>query len=810
MLKLTSRIGFVFVLHFACVNVSIGQHLKGKVIDKDNRVISYAKVVLTCKNDSAQLIYITNASGTYEFNLSVGKSYNISASYLSLHTPPKVISLQQDSVVNLLISDTMTLNEVVVISRKASFLYKSDRFVYTPNKEVKGASNTLEILSHTPLLDINAKGINLVGKSNAMIYINHHPSQMAGDILLNYLQTISGENIKRIEIVANPGPQYEASVTGGIVDIILKRELDEGWKYSLWQDSRNYHYSWLSGYFEADYHKNKFGISITPYYNNQIQWNQFSQNTKTRRDFIQNSSFEGRREPFNYGLQMSIDYYINSRETLNFTNTAYQTDITFPSANRSIYLHSGSNLLSPDSISLTRNNSDERTRNLFGSINYTKLIDTIGQSLTVNLNYNLFNNNQKTNGASSVFSSNQPTSLSTLIYSSVAPQNVYNGSFKLDYVKPIARRHLQVEAGVQYNATASNTKSSWQTTFSGSSNYPFLTSSNFSMNENIYSAFASIVFNRLWTDKIQLTLGARFERYKYFGKEYYSDNVVIRKNSLFPNVNLSFAPDQNHQLVFSSAGRIRRPDFGILSSAIMYENPNLYDVGNPFLQPIVSYEQQLTYVYKAVYYGVLDYTSSSNNYSQFFLPDNLKPNLFFSKQLNYGFSHVYSLSLGLNRSFLKGFWDLNATVQQQYSDYESFNTFTIQFKKSGFSSNISLDNTFHLSKKHKILGVVTMNYSTRSQLDNSLVYVPTSSIVVGLKKSWVHFIVSAYVYDPYRGMSQYVRFTPNSYQVQNDVKITSDSKGLGFSLKYNFGNTRLKKLSSITAGNEDYNQRIKK
>ena len=785
------------------------QVISGIIKDSGGKTVAYATIGVKRNSDTLTINCVSDTTGYYRLKVPSRGIYSLTVSYLQNAINLHAIAIQGDTTIDFVLpGKTKNIQEVVVTGKQANFFFQGDRFIYRPKENLKKTSDGLEVLQQTPLLNITQHGINLIGKGDAVVYINHHPAQMAGEILMNYLQTMSGTNIKQIDIVTNPGSQFDSNIKSGIIDIILKQNIDEGWKYLLGQTTRRYSYYWNSGYAEADYHKNKFNLSITPYYNNEIKKSSFTQESQTRSNFYQMGNLTGKRSPLNIGIQTSIDYYISSKQILNWSNILYKTKTNFPSSNYQVYSTIEPAIRLRDSSSETYTTSKEISKNLFGSFNYTNSFDTLGQLLTINLNYNIFKNNENTFGSSNMYRDTQyPTSV--FKFASVNPLSIYNSSIKLDYIKPLSK-HISIEPGIQFNNTETITASTWNTDTQQSNKVGFLINSKFSLSENIYTAFVSLSINKLFTDKIQLTLGGRLEHYSYHGNNKVDNQyLVINKTNAFPNIILSFAPNSTSQLVFSSSGKIRRPDFGFLNSSISYESPTLYYVGNPFLQPTISYDQQLTYAYKEKYYCVVDAINSRKNMAQFFLPDNSKPNLFYSKQFNYGNSLQYSIALGCNNSFLKGLWDINATIQGLYAKYKSDSSFPIVFSREGYSANLSFSNIIHLSKSHNVQGLLDFSYATKIQIDNALIYRPISSVSVGLKKTWSHLRISVYIYDPYQGMNQYAKLTPNAYQINNVARIFSDSRGVSINIKYSFGNNSLKAVSSLNSGNEDYKQRSK-
>ena len=56
---------------------------------------------------------------------------------------------------------------------------------------------------------------------------------ISGDDLKNYLKTLRSENIDKIEIITNPSAKYDAAGNTGLINIKLKKKLNEGFDANI-------------------------------------------------------------------------------------------------------------------------------------------------------------------------------------------------------------------------------------------------------------------------------------------------------------------------------------------------------------------------------------------------------------------------------------------------------------------------------------------------------------------------------------------------------------------------------------------------
>src|SRR5205823_2851067 len=86
--------------------------------------------------------------------------------------------------------------------------------------------DAIQLLRGLPAVTISPDDeINLLGSGNVSIYIDGRPYQ--GNAR-QYLRTLHGSDVERIEIITNPSAQYSAEGTGGIINFVLRHKQGEG------------------------------------------------------------------------------------------------------------------------------------------------------------------------------------------------------------------------------------------------------------------------------------------------------------------------------------------------------------------------------------------------------------------------------------------------------------------------------------------------------------------------------------------------------------------------------------------------------
>lgn len=116
---------------------------------------------------------------------------------------------------------------VEIVGRRGDQALKIDRRTYqvTDNAHAQ-QSDTLQLLRGLPAVTITPdEHIMLLGNPQVRILVDERPVE--GDAL-QYLRSLHGSDIERIEIITNPSAQYAAEGTGGIINIVLRKKRTDG------------------------------------------------------------------------------------------------------------------------------------------------------------------------------------------------------------------------------------------------------------------------------------------------------------------------------------------------------------------------------------------------------------------------------------------------------------------------------------------------------------------------------------------------------------------------------------------------------
>ncbi|NLR62479.1 TonB-dependent receptor [Chitinophaga polysaccharea] len=787
-------------------NIASAQCLiRGLLCDDSKRPIAYAGITLL-KDSSIVTSTISDSTGHYTIaNLDPGH-YKLIISNINTYDSIIPLHLTGDTTANIKLALRSDLLKTVTVYGYKTFERKSDRFVYTPDKRIMEGNDAAELMRHIPFVKQDEKNntFSIIGKSGTVVYINNKKTAIPREMLIELLKATPAGNIKSVELITNPGSEYPANTSGGIININMKHQLNEGWlgTVSLLTQQGSYNKSILSGL--IDYRKNKISLQLIPFFNRDFNYytadQHFAYADKTNND-LQTRNF---RRYWVFGNGLKVDYDINKSSSLSYNG--WFSGVTGKSNTQTSTLFSKYDQSRPDSVQKLNNTGSDTYIYNFGNINYHLKIDSAGQNyLDANVDYNHFFQRQKNE-----WSTNNTDSLQNDLhqYQSDLPQAFFNISGRLEYGRKIANQFF-LTTGIQISSTTiSNNQHYYIQRHPNGYQPDSLRSVYYKYNEWYYAVFASVSrrFNEKWDGKI----GMRAEVTKYRTQE---KNIGISVDSsyinFFPNAALSYSLNSTNQFALSYSRKINRPTVELLYPGRTYISQHYFSQNNPYLQPSLANILEFTYTLKSDYVLSLTYTNNTNANASFIVPVSDNGEYSFKKTyLNYGVANELKLIINLHQSLFKGVWEIYLTPSYSYSSYLG-KAPAVPLNITNHSLDFILDNYVYISKRTKWAAFVTFNYNGPVSAISGKRLNSISSLDIQIRKTIHDFSFNLIFTDIYNGSSVLNdNLYTNNLLSANRYSINNYNRAVTFKVRYNFGNTKLQKVKTRETANEEIRKRL--
>lgn len=129
----------------------------------------------------------------------------------------------------------LALPGITATTERATSTVAPDRNIYlTKDMPAAASGMAVDILRTVSELEVDIEGrVSLRGSSSVNVQINGRPTPMTGDALATYLRQFPASRIERIEVIANPSARFDPEGTAGIVNLVLKDDVDLGLSGSL-------------------------------------------------------------------------------------------------------------------------------------------------------------------------------------------------------------------------------------------------------------------------------------------------------------------------------------------------------------------------------------------------------------------------------------------------------------------------------------------------------------------------------------------------------------------------------------------------
>ena len=769
--------------------------VSGVIFGHEGIHIEFANVILyDAKKNQFIKATVTAANGQFEINQLVAGNYMVVVSYLGLpELKLNAFEINDNQKINLGEShfkpaDVM-LGKVEVVANRPIVELKVDRLVFNVDETSNSTGgNAIDLLKKAPTVMVDPNNdIRINGRSGAAIYINGRSVPITGDQLTYFLQSLTAEQIERIEIISNPGIKYDAEGSAGIIDIVLKQNIDKGTNASLSNTiSKGKYFR-----FNNNASVNRSTKASNVFFNGGFGKTNIAKIIKSnteQNDVLLKYNSSSQDEQRFQNARMGADFFIAKRHTIGIESSLYQMFGDIGDDNQTLI---SNNTEIIDSILLVNNSDSIVAKHRQFNVKYKFNNPINNQVWKMDLNQGVFRNVIVRNQPNHYLNSNFEV-LSETNNQQKLPSNISILSFNFDHERLINSAKLSL--GAKWNKIETNNV--FESKLDSFVNL-IPEFQQFAYREHTFATYIGLLDN--FDEIFTYNIGVRAEMTKAnsdnFNQNNFTEDTTIQYDyfNLFPNLSLSYMFKPELTIQSNYIKRIRRPNFNALNPFETAISDLKLEQGNPILIPEIVNVFSIGLVVKYIYNIKFTYSTTNDQITPFNTPieSDIRANIFSWNNINNQKQFRIELNAPLE---LAKWWQTYNFVSMSQLKFTS--TFT-----NGFSPIESKTTSFimyHQSSfrlPYEMEGDLSMWYQGNGIWNAVYNHEPFWELSLGLRKSFLqnrlHIKVAIndiFASTSSSGQSDYSGRT-------SDSNVSFDNRRVALSFSYNFGKHKYDELT---------------
>lgn len=807
------NISTLFFIALLCAVFSVsgqgnkGFPIQGTVLDGVGHAVEGASVALLNKEQKVVAQTLTDAGGKFSLNSTV-KDVQLVVGFVGFDSyRSKPISL--NTAINLepvvLINNHQKLNEVVIKGQNRPPLIQATggKIVFNVAASVNAqGSNVLEVLKKAPGVLVSSDNvISIAGRSGALVMLNGKQTYMQAAELADLLKSTPASNVKSIEVIGNPSAQYDAAGSGGIINIVLKKNENEGFNGTVTTGASYGISARQNTELSFNYRKDKFNIYGN--YNNTFGHFGYRYGFDRDQAGLSYRSWSKDTDKRNtIGSSIGADYQINATQTIGVLfngNFLYGggyirtlTDIR--------------NLQTGMLQSTLLSESDyyhQQANRYNSSLNY-QYEDTLGRKLHLEMDYGIFKR-EAANYQPNTYFNPDGSIASTATSRTLGNIDIDLYAFSAGYETKLWEGKLNF--GLKYSSIIAGNLFDYYDVTTAAEIRNEATSNSFDFKERIASSY--VQYDRPLTATLSFQAGLRLEQTNATGTliSVASKGAVdseVKRNYLnaFPSLGIMMKIRENQSLSINYGSRIDRPAYQNLNPIEQPLDGLSVVRGNPYLLPQTTQRLSAQYAVKKTIVE-LSYAHTDNLKAE--ITDTLDVNKVVMEPRNLGTRQQASLSVIQQFRPLK-IWEISANATTYYvRNNISFDN-ERHFDLRRLAASFNVQQTFSLPFKVKAeVGAV---FNTKRLGSANDVQRWNSQVDLGFQRSLLKdkaklslAFTDLFLGNIWDGTSVYTGYSIRSYG-------HAESRQVKLNFSYNFGNLKVKAPKEKASGLKAETERL--
>ncbi|MCP9749967.1 outer membrane beta-barrel protein [Ferruginibacter sp. HRS2-29] len=585
-----TRLAALFLLYFLC-NTAIGQaplqpkaEVKVTLIILNERQEPVTDATVTISSEwKDSLVRKKAASQEIYFWLPENTTYRFEISAVTIVPFKASVNIgNNDTTLSFTVrTSSKELTNVVVVSRKPLIKQDDDKTVVDAELLANSSTNAYEVLEKTPGAVVDQDGnVYLNSATPAQIQINGKEVKLSTADVASLLKSLPANSVVKIEVLRSPSAKYDASGSGGIINIVLKKGVKIGTNGNVNASFFQGRFNTKSIGFNLNSNAGKTSSYISYQFTDRNNYEELNSNRFFKDTLVAQRAYT-RYPSSNHYASGGIEYEASKKWMLGFdTRLSLNNNNSYATNDADIITVPTSTITTQTNSLITNNGSSTYFGN---SINAKYKIDSAGSVWTASMDYDRFSNKN------------------TQLYNNafVLPSlPTISGDGKLNNKKNIfvaqtdlllkTKSGYIVESGAKFIYSASKNNALYFVDSSRGRQQDNRQTNRFQYKEQIASAYLQVSKTFFG---LTVKPGLRIENTDINGRQLFPQDTTlsIRRTNLFPYVYLrhDIARIFGFMLTGNAIYRrsITRPYYEALNPYPKYVDQFLYDIGNPQLQP---------------------------------------------------------------------------------------------------------------------------------------------------------------------------------------------------------------------------------
>lgn len=577
----------------------------GKVMDKTTgNPVESATITVLVKQEQEGVgtenfsrIAITDRDGKFNVAVIRATSAEIFITAVGFETLMKTLRISADATeVNagdlLIGTEATNLAGVVVTARKPLMQMGVDRRIFNADAAITSkGGNAADLMKNIPSLSVDINGNVQLRNSTPQIFVDGRPTILT-------LEQIPAEDIEKVEVITNPSARYDAGSTGGIINIILKKNRKVGLNgvVSVGGGTPELFNSNLS----LNYRKGNINLFASGGYNRSggIAEGEAKRQNKSDgiiTDYFDQESERERQRKFK-SLRFGMDYKFDDNNSISISQGFVDGRFNNIEDQSQRYLDQNKVLTQTGTRQSVEENFFKRSNT---QLNFRRTYEKAEKEWTADITFNSGNNGGESNILNQFYTPDGQLSGTQNRVENYSTGNSQQFTIQTDYVNPLTEKS-KIELGARSFHNYSKDKLD---VFSVANNEltKLPLSNNYSFRQVINAIYTNYS-NQLGKLKYQGGLrleqssftGKLLDSAKSFGYDYPSKGNDMW-NAVFPSLFLTYELKEGNDLQVNFSRRIRRPNFWQINPYVDISDPMNIRKGNPELEPEFTNSFELNY-----------------------------------------------------------------------------------------------------------------------------------------------------------------------------------------------------------------------